>query len=117
MQGTKDTRAQSLGRGDPLEKGKATHSSVLAWKIPWAEEPSGLQSLGWQSGLSNYTHTHTHTHSLSLSINDQGVVQASLQRALSHLISAPKLMNVGQIFCRINAVSAWMTFLYTPKIL
>ena len=40
--------AQSLGREDPLEKGKATHSSVLAWRIPWMEEPGRLQSLGLQ---------------------------------------------------------------------
>ena len=37
---------QSLGREDPLEKGGATHSSILAWRIPWAEKPGGLQSMG-----------------------------------------------------------------------
>ena len=37
---------QSLGQEDPLEKGVATHSSILAWRIPWAEKPGGLQSLG-----------------------------------------------------------------------
>ena len=37
---------QSLGWEDPLEKGMAAHSSILAWKIPWAEEPGGLQSTG-----------------------------------------------------------------------
>jgi len=36
---------QSLGWEDPLEKGMATHSSILAWEIPWAEEPGGLQSM------------------------------------------------------------------------
>ena len=40
--------AQSLGREDPLEEGMATHSSVLAWRIPWTEEPGGLQSMGLQ---------------------------------------------------------------------
>ena len=39
---------QSLGQDDPLEKEMATHSSILAWKIPWMEEPGGLQSMGWQ---------------------------------------------------------------------
>jgi len=39
---------QSLGWEDPLEKGKATHSSILAWKIPWTEEPGELQSMGSQ---------------------------------------------------------------------
>ena len=39
---------QSLGREDPLEEGIATHSSILAWRIPWTEEPGGLQSIGSQ---------------------------------------------------------------------
>ena len=43
-----ETWVCSLGQEDPLEKGMATHSSVLAWKIPWAEEPGGLQSMGSQ---------------------------------------------------------------------
>ena len=38
----------ALGWEDPLEKGKATHSSILAWKIPWREEPGGVQSMGSQ---------------------------------------------------------------------
>ena len=42
----RETRLQSLGQEDPLEKEMATHSSTLAWKIPWAEEPGGLQSTG-----------------------------------------------------------------------
>jgi len=43
-----ETRVQSLGWEDPLEKEVATHSSILAWKIPWTEEPCGLQSMGLQ---------------------------------------------------------------------
>ena len=43
-----DTQVQSLGWEDPLEKEMATHSSILAWKIPWTEEPSRLQSMGSQ---------------------------------------------------------------------
>ena len=39
-----ETKAQSLGREDPLEKGIASHSNILAWKIPWTEDPGGLQS-------------------------------------------------------------------------
>ena len=42
------TQVWSLGQEDPLEKGMATHSSILAWRIPWTEEPGGLQSLGSQ---------------------------------------------------------------------
>ena len=41
-----DAQVQSLSQEDPLEKGMATHSNILAWRIPWAEEPSGLQSMG-----------------------------------------------------------------------
>ena len=41
-----ETWVQSLGREDPLEKEMATHSSILAWKIPWTEEPGRLQSMG-----------------------------------------------------------------------
>ena len=43
-----DTRVQSLGWEDSLEKEMATHSSILAWKIPWTEEPDGLQSMELQ---------------------------------------------------------------------
>ena len=41
-----ETQVQSLGWEDPLEKGMAAHSSILAWRIPWTEEPDGLQSVG-----------------------------------------------------------------------
>ena len=41
-------RVPSLGREDPLEEGMETHSSILAWRIPWTEEPDGLQSMGLQ---------------------------------------------------------------------
>ena len=43
-----ETRVQSLGQKDPLEKGMATHSSILAWRIPLTEEPGRLQSMGSQ---------------------------------------------------------------------
>ena len=43
-----ETWVPSLGREDPLEKGMATHSSILAWRSPWTEEPGGLQSMGLQ---------------------------------------------------------------------
>ena len=43
-----ETQVRSLGREDPLEKEMATHSSILAWRIPWTEEPGRLQSMGLQ---------------------------------------------------------------------
>ena len=52
---------QSLGQEDPLEEEMATHSSVLAWKIPWTEEPGGVQSMGWQTVDTTEHSTHTHT--------------------------------------------------------
>ena len=65
-----ETWIQFLGQEDPLEKEMATHSSTLAWKIPWMEEPGRLQSMGSQSRtrLSNFTFTfHFNT---VLNIND-----------------------------------------------
>ena len=43
-----ETRVHFLGQEDPLEKDMATHSSILAWRIPWMEKPGGLQSMGSQ---------------------------------------------------------------------
>ena len=48
MQETQELWVPSLGGGDPLEKETATRSSILAWKIPWTEEPGGLQPVGSQ---------------------------------------------------------------------
>ena len=53
MQEMQETRVQSLGWEDPLKKKMATHSSILAWRIPWTEEPSGLSS--WNHKESNMT--------------------------------------------------------------
>ena len=48
MKETQETWVQSLGQDDPLEEEMATQSSILAWRIPWTEEPGGLQSMGLQ---------------------------------------------------------------------
>ena len=45
MSAMQETQVRSLGQEDPLEKGMATYSSILAWRIPWTEEPGGLQSI------------------------------------------------------------------------
>ena len=57
----RETWVRSLGREDPLEKEMTTYSSILAWRIPWTEEPGGLQSMGsqrvghdWETSLSLY---------------------------------------------------------------
>ena len=59
-----DTQVQSLGQEDPLEKEMATHSSILAWEIPWTEEPGGLQFLGMQRVRHDLA-TKQQTHSVS----------------------------------------------------
>ena len=48
VQESEEMRVSSLGREEPLEEGMAAHSSFLAWRIPWTEEPGGLQSMGSQ---------------------------------------------------------------------
>ena len=64
----KETWVQSLGREDPLEKEMATHSSTLAWRIPWREEPGGLQSWGRkESDTTKRLHFH-----FSLSCTGEG---------------------------------------------
>ena len=66
MHETWEMLAQSLGWDDPLEEGMETHSSILAWRTPWTEEPGRLQSMGLQrigyNWATEHTHTHTHTH-------------------------------------------------------
>ena len=60
MQKTQD---QSLGQEDPLEKNLAIHPSVCAWRIPWIEDPGGLQSMGSQRVRHTYlTYQNVHTH-------------------------------------------------------
>ena len=52
-----ETQVQLLGQEDPLEKEMASHSSTLAWRIPWTEEPGGLQTMGWQRVRRHFTFT------------------------------------------------------------
>ena len=56
LQESPETWVWSLGRENSLEKEMATCSSILAWKIPWTEEPGGLQSMGSQSDMTEHTH-------------------------------------------------------------
>ena len=62
MQETQEIQIQSLGQEDRLGEGMATHSSILAWKIPWTEEPGGLQSMGSQRVRHNRATQHKHLH-------------------------------------------------------
>ena len=62
MQETQEIRVQSLGWEDPLEEGMATHSSILAWRIPWTEEPGGLRSIASQRVRHNLATEHACSH-------------------------------------------------------
>ena len=66
-----ETRVQSLGWEDPLEREMATHCSTLAWKIPWTEEPGRLQSMGLQSQtqLSDLAFFHFHFQGIITFLN------------------------------------------------
>ena len=72
LRAMRETWVQLLGWKNPLEKGMATHSSILAWKTPWTEEPGRLQSMRSQRvrhdcATNTYTHTRTHTHTYTYS--------------------------------------------------
>ena len=57
-----ETQVRPLGREGPLEKEMATHSSILAWKIPWTEEPGGLQFMGSQRVRHDWMTEHTQSN-------------------------------------------------------
>ena len=89
-----ETQVRSLGGEDPLEKEVATHSSILAWGVPWTEEPGGLQSMDhkeWDmtEQLSVRTHTHTHKQAqgdsvqFSLSVVSDSVTPCTAARQAS----------------------------------
>ena len=68
-----ETWVRPLGQEDPLEKGKATHSSILAWRIPWTEEPGGLQSVGSQRVRHNWATNTLALFKTDLRINLKGM--------------------------------------------
>ena len=57
-------QVHSLGWEDLLEEGMSTHSSILAWRIPWTEEPGGLQSIESQRAGHDISDLHAHTHTV-----------------------------------------------------
>ena len=70
-----ETQVQSLGKEDPLEKGMATHSSIPAWRIPWAEEPGGPQSMSHKESdttgqLTLFTDNSTYITDLFSALNE-----------------------------------------------
>ena len=86
MQELQETRVQSLGEEDPLEKEMATHSSTLACRIPWAEEPGGLQSTGSQESDTTGRLDHRRSSSGAAHLGSASWCQFTLLLAL---LSAP----------------------------
>ena len=70
-----------LGGEDPLEKEMATHSSILAWRIPWTEEPGGLQSMGSQRVGHNWATSLSLSHTSKVMLK---ILQARLQQYMNH---------------------------------
>ena len=66
----RETQVRSLGGEDPLEEDLATHSSVLVWRVPWTEEPGGLQSVGLQSRDTTEANERAHTRPGSVTLGD-----------------------------------------------
>ena len=75
---TQETWVRSLGREDHLEKGMAIHSSTLAWRIPWTEELSGLQSMGSHKvGHDCMTNTHTRVRKARREANQNATLRGN----------------------------------------
>ena len=91
IQETQETEVQSLGREDPQEKEMATHSSILAWKIPWTEEPGGATPMGLQSVRYKQAHTHTNT----LQTNYMSSSNSFIFSLTHHLLWKMQLLNVN----------------------
>ena len=90
----RETQVQSRGQEGPLEKGTATHSSTLAWRVPCTEELGGLQSMGWQSrtGLRD-------SHSLSSPAQLPGPHSVRRRTAgVRHKQAVPETMRLGTNF-------------------
>ena len=87
MQEMQEMWAGSLGQEDPLEEEMATHSSILAWKIPWTEQPGRLQSMV-HKGLdtTECEHTHTHVNSMFNCLNNCPTVLHNHHTILYHLL-------------------------------
>ena len=92
MQGT---QVQSLGQRDPLEEGIATHSSILAWRIPQTEEPGGLQSMGSHRVGHDWgtERAHTHAPSLTVSTANPGLLTDNMKRSENETVSHSVVSN------------------------
>ena len=101
----RETWVQSLGQEDPLEKGMATHSSILAWRIPWTEEPGELASMGSQESDTAYRLNHHHHHSYS-ETQDMHLRYGTLGRRMSKWRKSPPIISKDLHFLFSNAASS-----------
>ena len=83
MQETQETWVRSLGQGDPLEEGTATHSSILAWRNPWTEEPGRLQFLSLLRVRHDLSNLAQRKGNLCRQRGAEGKGEAEVGRALS----------------------------------
>ena len=107
----RETQVRSLGQKDPLEKEMATHSSILAWRIPWTEKPSRLQSTGSQSQtwLSDFTSPHLMNLKLVFLFTCFIVVHLSIL-----YIQVSPGSSIGLLFCKNTTMmqSEWVLWLF-----
>ena len=90
-----ETLVQSLGQEDPLEREMATHSSVLAWRIPWTQGPVGLWSMGFKESdtTKQLTHTHTTRETTQVSYNGNNVHKLQHIQTVEYHV-APRIADV-----------------------
>ena len=82
-----ETEVQSLGQEDPLEKGMETHSSILAWEIPWTEDPGGLQSMGHKElGTTTFYSVFTLSSCTYVFTNDISTIFGSFPSTLTQMV-------------------------------
>ena len=107
-----ETWIQSLGWEDLLEEGMATHSSVLAWKIPWTEEPGGLQSMRSQWIRHNWAHTHIQEEEETLIIASGSLSPEGQNTARKQLTANLK----GGLYQTLNIPGPWLWISQPPKL-
>ena len=92
-----ETGPQSLGQEDPLEKGMATHSSVLAWRIPWTEELSGVTRVRHNLGTEVHHHHHFH-YKTGLSPGSYTNSFLAFPDHLAHYLLTPIALTLALVF-------------------
>ena len=92
-----ETQVQSLGREDPMEKETATLSSILAWEIPWTEEPGGLQSVGLQELDTTEWINDNNPHSLTLKFSSSPRIPGPFSSHILSEVSSGLHLSLGDI--------------------